>query len=306
MLLFTSCTKDLEIAAPEFDVTTEHSTYKKGEPVVFTFKGDPQQLSFYSGEVGRDYAFKTGRVTDVVDLKLKFNSSVTNGTQQGMFSLMVSTEFDGNYSSFFANMEAAKWKDVTYLLTKQEAATTTTINAATPADGIDLTNFRVAGKPMYIAFKYTIRPVSTHGTWRDWRFQAFDFSGTLATGGKQVFGNMTAGTFTVVQKNPEIPSRTTQTTATLTLMHTNLTTTPSAAEVATENWIVSKPFNDIHAIDFGPDVSIPIQGGTTLPKREYTHTFTEAGNYKVYFIAANTSSSERKEVIKELNITITD
>lgn len=311
LFLLVSCTKEFKLTAPDdFEVTTESSTYKKGEIVTFKFKGNPQLISVYTGEVGKDYAFKDGRVMDVTSLKLLLNSSVTDGTgtgaqQMGMFSLIASTDFNGDYTNF-SSVQTATWTDITSRLTKQEATTTTTITAATPPEGIDLTDLRVAGKPLYIAFRYNIKEQSLYGIWRAWRFQAFQLSAITATG-TQVLGNMTTTSFRVVQKKPEIVSRTTATTATLTLMHADLAIYPQFAEIPTQNWIITQPFNNVNKIDYGPDRTIPIQGGTSaVGKEEFSYTFTASGNYKVYFIASNASTSERKDVVREVDITITN
>lgn len=58
--------------------------------------------------------------------------------------------------------------------------------------------------------------------------------------------------------------------------------------------------------DVSLNISIPIQGGTTLPKREYIYTFIKSGTYKVHFVAANTNVTDKKETVRELTLTITD
>lgn len=310
LFLLSACSKFDELTTPDFEVSTTATTYKKGVPIEFNFKGNPQFISVYTGETGKDYAFKDGRVMEVNSLKLSFNSSVTNATgtgtpQTGMFSLMVSTDFNGDYSNF-ASIAAANWVDVTNRLTKQEAATTTAITAATPADGIDLTDLRVAGKPLYIAFKYNIREQTTYGLWRAWRFQAFSLT-AMGNSGSQVLGNMTTTAFRVVQKNPEIVSRTTATTATLTLLHADLALNPAAAEIPTQNWIITQGFTNVNSVDFGPDLATAIQGGTSaVEKKSFSYTFANAGKYKVYFVAANANTKDRKEVVRSLDITITE
>lgn len=310
LFLLSACSKFDELAEPDFEVSTTGTTYKKGVPIEFNFSGNPQFISVYTGEMGKDYAYKDGRMMDVNSLKLSFNSSVTNATgtgtpQTGMFSLLASTDFNGDYTNF-SSVEAATWTDITGRLTKQEAATTTTITAATPATGIDITDLRVAGKPLYIAFKYNIREQSLYGLWRAWRFQAFTLTATGASG-SQVLGSMTTTAFRVVQKNPEIVSRTTATTATLTLLHADLALNPAAAEIPTQNWIITQAFTNVNKIDFGPDPATAIQGGTSaVEKKSYTYTFTNAGKYKVYFVAANANTKDRKEVVRSLDITITD
>lgn len=310
LFILSGCSKFDEVSVPDFEVNTTSSTFKKGVPVEFTFKGNPQFISMYTGETGKDYAYKDGRVMDVSSLNLSFNSAVANGTgtvnpQTGMFSLMVSTDFNGDYSNF-SSIQNANWTDVTSRLSKQEAATTATSTTATPAGGIALTDLRVTGKPFYIAFKYNIREQSVYGTWRTWTFQAFSLTAT-GPSGTQVLGNMTTTAFRVVQKNPDIISRTAATTTALTLQHADLTLNPSAAEIPTQNWVITQGFTNINKIDYGPDLAIPIQGGTSaVEKKSYTYTFAKAGNYKVYFVAANENTSEKKEVVKSLDITVTE
>lgn len=307
--LLLACNKDNELSPPDFEVSTTAATYKKGEAVVFTFKGDPQMISAYTGEFGKDYNYREGRTLDVSGLNLAFSSAVANdgaGTPQtGMFSLQVSSNFNGDYSSF-ANVQAATWTDVTDRLSKQEAATTATSTLATPADGIDLSDLRVAGKPLYIAYKYNIRPQSTNGIWRIWTFQGFSLTGNTSSG-KQILGNMTNTAFRVVQKNPEIISRTATSATILTLRHADPALYPAAAETATENWIISQGFSNVNRIDFGPDLSTPIQGGTSaVEKKDFSYTFTKAGQYSVYFVAANVSLNGKMETVRKVDLTITE
>jgi hypothetical protein len=307
-LLF-ACNKDNELSTPDFEVSTTASTYKKDEAVLFSFSGNPQMISVYTGEFGKDYNFREGRTLDVTGLNLVFNSAVANegaGTPQTeMFSLLVSGNFNGDYSSF-ASVQAATWTDVTNRLTKQEAATTATSTLATPAEGIDLSDLRVAGKPLYIAFRYNIRPQSTNGIWRVWTFQGFSLTGNTSSG-KQTLGNMTSTAFRVVQKNPEITSRTATSATVLTLRHADLALNPDAAEVATENWIISQAFSNVNRIDFGPDLSTPIQGGTSaVEKKDFSYKFTKAGQYSVYFVAANVSLDGKKETVRKVDLTITE
>lgn len=304
--LLLACNKDNELATPNFEVSTKTSTYKKGAAVLFTFKGNPQLISVYTGESGKDYNYREGRALDVSGINLAFSSAVTNdgaGTSQtGMFSLQVSSNFNGNYASF-ANVQAATWTDVTDRLSKQEGATTATSTLATPAEGIDLSDLRVAGKPLYIAYRYNIRPQSTNGIWRIWTFQGFSLTGNTSSG-KQTLGSIATTAFRVVQKNPEIISRTTTSATVLTLRHAE---DPAAAETATENWIITQAFSNVNRIDFGPDLSIPIQGGTSaVEKKEYSYTFTKAGQYSVYFVAANVNLNGKMETIRKVDLTITE
>jgi hypothetical protein len=95
-LLMASCEKPtLEAEAPVFDVNTEKATYKVGEIIKFMIiGGESQNISFYSGELLKDYNSRTGRVVDVVGAgaNLTFSSSVQLGTQADQLSLLASTK----------------------------------------------------------------------------------------------------------------------------------------------------------------------------------------------------------------------
>ena len=79
-----SCQKNLVVKnAPDFTVAVDAATtYKAGEPVVFNLQGNADVISFYSGEIFRDYAFREGREVDVAGhgFNLGFRSAVAPGT----------------------------------------------------------------------------------------------------------------------------------------------------------------------------------------------------------------------------------
>lgn len=85
-LIMASCEKPaIEAEAPAFDVTAEKTTYKAGESVKFLITGgEVQTISFYSGELLKEYASRTGRVADVAGAgaTLAFSSSVQLGTDR--------------------------------------------------------------------------------------------------------------------------------------------------------------------------------------------------------------------------------
>ncbi len=169
VLVMASCSKDIKVEAPSFDVTTEAATYKAGQPITFKIQGgDAHIISFYSGETLKDYASKDGRIIDVkgAGATMEFASSVQLGTQTNQLSVLASTNFNGDYSSL-AKVKAATWTDIT----GRFALGTT---AAFLASGkIDISDLMVSGKPIYIAYKYTTRPQAINGLARQWFIQSF-------------------------------------------------------------------------------------------------------------------------------------
>lgn len=174
-LLMASCSKELEVEkAPDFDVTTETATFKAGQPVMFNVTGgEAHIISFYSGETLKDYAFKDGRAIDVkaVGATMDFTSSLQGGAQANQLSILASTDFNGDYSSL-AKVKAATWTDIT----SRFAIGTT---AAFVASGVkDISDLMVAGKPIYIAFKYVTKPQAVNGLARQWFIQNFAIKST--------------------------------------------------------------------------------------------------------------------------------
>jgi hypothetical protein len=56
--ILVSCKKDLRPEPLSFNVTTANSTYHTGDTVRFIFSGNPDVITFYSGEPGKNYEFK--------------------------------------------------------------------------------------------------------------------------------------------------------------------------------------------------------------------------------------------------------
>ncbi|GEP94593.1 DUF5017 domain-containing protein [Chitinophaga cymbidii] len=293
--LLTACSKELEIngGVPDLAVSLADKTYKAGEPVEFQFTGSAGLISFYSGETFHEYAFREGRTVEAGKLLLSFNSNVQYGNQANQFSVQVSSDFNGNYSSF-EHIRAATWTDVT-------SRFTIGTNATYVASGVkDITDLAVDGKPLYVAFRYIYRPSAQYGTRRTWRVQNFRLISSTTSLGDQTIGDMGSSGFTLVDENPDTePAVSTITATTLTLAGTAIT--PSL--LTSENWIVTKAF-PTGAIDMGPDRPIPVKGIADAPISTFNYVYEKPGTYEVHFVAANANIDGSKQTLQTLNITI--
>ncbi len=294
-LFMVSCKEEIEVSVPDFDVETENNTYKINEEITFNFKGNPDFISFYSGEVGHDFNFKEGRLVEKGKIELSFNNNVESGTQANQFSVWASTNFNGNYSNI-SNVDAATWTEITNRFT---LGTTSTFVNSGVADISDITE---DGKPLYIAFKYTIRPRGTYGAWRVWRVQNYNLISQTSIGPITLADMLTSG-FVIIEKDPSaaIKTRSSVTTATISLYPA--VTTAENTNVFNEVWAVSAPVQT-GVMDYGPDRPIPIKGSVTGYTREYKYTFTSPGTYKVYFVASNNNIYDAKEVVREMELNI--
>lgn len=296
---FISCQKSLVTDAPDnFDVTTDSASYKAGSSVRFSFQGgEAHNISFYSGEVLKEYDFKDGRVVDITGATalLAFSTAVNLGTQANQLSVLVSTDFKGDYSSISA-VKAATWTDVT---ARFKYGTGTTF-LATSADISDLF---VSGKPLYLAFKYLTKPQAVNGVARQWSIQSL----TLTSGKKLnntvalTLTDEPAAGFQLVDQNAlTAPALSSIIATKITLQGNNYTATN---DPTSENWAISSAIN-IDKVNLGPDWSTPLKGITGAALKEYRYTYAAPGTYKAVFVASNTTIGETKQATKTINLTI--
>ncbi len=299
LLAVTACDKQIELAPglDDFQVHTASNTYKVGEEVVFNLSGDPNLITFYSGEQYHDYAYKDGRTVVVNNTLLSFTSANPSaaGAQPRQFSVWVSTDFNGNYTDF-SHVSAATWTEITNRFTYATSGT------FVQSGQKDLSDLLVAGKPTYIAFRYVTRPQKTNGAVRSFLVQTFSL--TAETSGQPVtITDQTNAGFRIVEQNPETaPSRSAITATRVTLLGTLFT---DAHDPATETWAISKGF-DTGNIDMGPDLPVAIKGNENPRLDEHRYVYTEPGTYRVVFVATNANVNDSKQVIRELDVTITE
>lgn len=342
LIFLASCTTELVVKdTPNLEVSTEKSTYKVGQEIVFNFKGEAELISFYSGQGYNDYAFREGRVLNLETkgASLSFTSSVTNGAQANQLAIMASSDFNGNYSSL-ASVKAATWTDITKRFT---LGTSATFLASTSQDISDLI---APGKPIYIAFKYLTKPQATNGLARTWMIQAVSLNSTTSFNGAfPLLKDQAYAAFRIVQEDSvNTPSRSSITSTRVTLLG-NVYKDPSDPiynpnnpifdptnpiydplsplydrtavrptyvaydptspynDPQRETWAVSAPITT-DKVDMGPDLSVPVQGIRNPKLKEYRFTYTRPGTYKAYFVASNTTIDQSKTVVKEVALTI--
>lgn len=302
-ILLCACKKVTDVAVnggvPSFDVSVASNTYKVGDDVVFNLSGKADVISFFSGELYREYAYKDGRIIDLTNPSIAFTSAVTGGLQNNQLSILVSTNFNGVYNDTLkpalTDIKAATWTDITSRFTLGNSATFLASGTKSISDLI------VADKPLYVAFKYITQPQTINGAARTWMIQNFALTGT-STFGTLTLGDMTNSGFRIIDGNPvNGPTKSSISATRFTLLGNSYTAT---TDPATECWAISRAFN-AGKIDAGPDFPIGIKGVANPTLTSYTYKYTKPGTYKVYFIASNANAYESKSIEKSINITIT-
>jgi len=349
LLAMVSCEKKLIVKdAPDFTVTTEAATYKAGEPVKFDIQGSADIISFYSGETYHDYMFRNGRTVDVAGqgLALSFKSGVAPGnppgTQTNQFSILVSTDFNGNYSDL-ASVKAATWTDITDSFTLGTTAT------LVPSDTVNLSKFVVSGKPVYFALRYINRPQIANGFAQQWLIENFTLNSINAqiNGKPVVISDQVHTGFRIVDQYPQdAPARSQVTTTRVTLYGPvykdpndpifdpnnpvfdpknpiynpdSTAYVPGAVppvyvpydpnspynDPLSENWAVSGPIS-LDTVELGRDWAVAVRSSVYAAKpTTYSYTYQTPGTYKAYFVASNNTIDESKAIVREVDITIT-
>lgn len=305
LIFLGSCEYELGLTPniDEFKVSTNANVYRVNETVDFQLKGNPDIITFYSGELYNDYAFKDGRIIRMEQAELSFTTSipVTARPQENQLAVMASTDFNGDYSDY-SNIAAATWVDITDRFT---LATTITFTSSGVVDISDLID---PGKPLFIGFKYTVRSKAeindpTRERPRQWHIQSFTFTGKTDAG-PIVMGDMQSSGFNIIHQHPEIESRTAQSATRISLFG-HAMDEPTDPDIHTEIWAVTKPF-ETGDIDRGPDRAIAVKADQNPPLESYVYRYENPGVYKAYFVGINANINGSEQVVREVNVTIVD
>lgn len=149
-----ACKKYANLVPPSlssFNVTTNGIVFHLSDTVIFSFSSSVDQILFYSGEAGMNYANRNRLYSDGIN-KILFQSAMGSGSllNKDSLRLMITSNLK-SYDS--AGVMAANWQDITDRNTQWPTALTsywTTVY--TPSDSIDITDFNAADS-VNIAFK---------------------------------------------------------------------------------------------------------------------------------------------------------
>ena len=286
VLVFGSCIQD-KAPDPTMGVTTDKSEYKVGETVTFRFDGDPDNIVFYSGEYGHNYADKNN-YSRVGTLYFDFTSYVRNGTLARNIEVLVSTDFNGIYD--LENIKAATWH---------------TIDAAW-SDGSDnfpsgefninelLEEKNGSVNPddnIYIAFHYFDWQDDQRATQNQWIIRSADVSIVSPAGEKSQLADMATFDWTCVPENIDA--------ATTRILFKDL---ENVVPSQSDDWTVSPAFS-IGGIP--ADTGVPVKGIDT-DVTEYTYTYTEPGIYTAVFETSSYWYTGGSSYVASIEVKVTE
>lgn len=283
VIAIAACSKE-KVTMPDFEVSTTSLSYKAGDTVTFNFTGNPDNITFFSGEPGHNYEYRERTSIDN-DLQVNFSTLVQFGQIRQNLQLMVSSDFNGKADT--TSVKTATWTDISNL------ATFSTGTDNTPSGTIDLKPYTAPGKLTYVAFRYTdYKKPQGQNRWVVRTFNANNISpegivtplAVMATGGWQAVNFKNAAfVWSITSAQLLMPSST-------------------ATADDNEDWVISKGFDPYTVL---PDMGQALKNiSTVLPA--YQYVYKQPGTYKIVFEASNVRYNGEARTKKEITITITN
>jgi len=332
LAVLTSCKKDIEQSKLAFDVTVINNalqpatTFKVGDTVNFKFNGNPDKITFYSGEIGYRYQYRDRVTDDGTNTILNFTSALNTAGSSGTMKLLVSTDYTGYIQNNAVDSIAvakATWTDIS---SRAAWATTATATASGP---ISLADYAAQKKPVYLAFRYDADTGVTQAKWTiggiglrhyttdtAYLIDSTNFSLPIAFPSWTVspgWGSINASNplikfifFTGANATSSVAS----VIGTTSFVVTGAASATSA--VTTQNWIVSGPLDLLRVL---PDAGVAIKdmsenamfinkGFYASLNANYTYRFTRPGTYNVVFYATTDTKDGQSSSAKTITLTV--
>lgn len=303
---------DMTVSSEGSSIRKDTVIVKKSTDVVFDFSGNPDFISFYSGENGHEYS-KRNLVESPVD---KINSMLTfsvktqygsAATVEGSLKVLLSTEFTGLFKEDkkvdSINVEKTGWVDVTNKCgIPQEPGVKTDILSLPLNDYL--------GKRLTLAFLYN--PKSNSATQPVWEIYDLKIVNSDKTT-QEIVGQIKANDFgfTPLDMNALTDAYKTVSNNTEGVWNTsNASASPSTIRIHSsgtgrvihKDWLISNP---IIINGRSPDTGASIK---TITNRvdSYSYKYSKTGVYTATMIGRKDNFESASEIIKEVVLKVID
>lgn len=326
LLAFASCSDELDkkvsmhVTATAENAEMDGNTLvvAKGQMVTFNISGNPDFITFFSGEKGREYAKRNLTETPIEEIgesNLQFYTKTQYGsaaTVENSFKVYVSTTFEGLFknnkakdSTLVANsLEDGTWIDITDKCNIPTAAGKT-------SDPVSISMTEYLGKRFAIAFKY--QPLSNASAQPRWEVHNLKIVNTSKDTGEEIgfvgaanFGfsplNMFAADNTEAYKTVTNNTEGVWNLSNLSALEPYMFVHSSGAGKDLRHvWLISSA---VVINGRQPDTGVGIKTISNNPITSYTHTYEAAGEYTVTFLARNANFENTSEVVREFKIKV--
>jgi hypothetical protein len=307
VFLLNACSKE-EVDDVNFNVTAEKNNYSLSDSVLFKIDGNPDVITFYSGEPGRnfDYKDRTIRTDGVFKFGFQIRCDDPNGfiaIANKNFKVLVSNNYLSSYSTSSdvniaasqdsAMINKATWVDITSRFALPSSGTINTFYTVL-ADLSDIAKTSV--NPLYFAFKCDGNSFGALGA-NGITIGSLSLSSSYSDGTVANYNLVPGGTISTTWKILKLANASNS----WATSSTQLKFTSTATTAYSEDWAISNGFAPSLAV---PDVAVPIKNITNKPLTSYKYKFPKVGDYKVVFMASNNRPNSIKPKIKEIYLTI--
>ncbi len=306
---------EVEAVVDNQAIADDEITVKVGQPITFQFSGNPDFISFYSGEAGQDYDLRneTESSKELITTRLDFTAIAQWGNSQNL-KVLISQDFAGlskKPKQDFQSIEDATWIDISdqcELPEKPNFGKDKQIKKSS----VDLSDY--LEEDLVIAFHY--EPTTNDLAQSKWELVDLQIVNTDKKTGDESFfiaSSMNFLPFDVKEfelgeKGDPYKTVTDNTEGVWNL--SRLSETPPVVQIWStakgrplkNTWLISQPLK-LNART--PDKGLAIKAINNYIN-EYTHTYSRVGEYKVAFIATNAKYEHESQVVKRLNIKVTE
>ncbi len=284
-----------------FDVAAP-VTAKVGEPVVFNLSGDPNIITFYSGEFGHLYENHDKDILYPAQMTISFQTETSSVETLGMnpesVPFKISTDFKGDYTK--EGIEAATWTDIS-----NKFSWPTGQGQTVESGEVDMADiFPDETSPIYLLFDFKVKAVNAEQTSGrvQWYIRNLFINGGTQLGISEMYNIFTCG-WTVVpienyDKNTSLPQLPTATNFRIQLR------TQFRPAVDIEYALVSVPIYPASSVNVGWDKGQTIKSYSDPKMKSYSYTFDEPGEYVVTFVGINANQEGKEEIVRNVTVKV--
>lgn len=306
VLTAAACNKDYNVKEPTLEVSAP-AIVKVGEKVEFRFEGQADMITFYSGELGHDYAYKDVDRIGLGNMVFSFLTTTSSGTpgypNPAVLPMSYSTDFSGEYTR--EAMEAATWTDIS-----SNFAWPTDTPESVPSGDFDFTHLFVdAETPIYFRFFYSVEAFDQNkgggaGNGRtQWTIMNSEIKCDDGKSASVVYDIYQQGWQIIPGENydkiqssalPILPG----TSAYLRFR------SQFKPDVNLSYWAISAPIGIVREVNLGRDSGEAIKALADNRMSSYTYVYTEPGEYEVTFVGTNANMNGIKRSVSKVKVKV--
>ncbi len=303
---------DMTVVSEGSSMIKDTIVVKKSTDVQFNFSGNPDFITFYSGESGHVYSKRnlTESPIDKINSKLEFSVKTQYGnaaTVAGSLKVFLSNEFEGLYKNDkqrdSISVETTKWVDVT-----EECGIPQKVGITSGVLTLSLNEY--LGNRLALAFLYSPKDNSqAQPVWEIYNLKIINTDKeTGETEGRiqtKDFGFTPLDMYAVTNAYKTVTDNTEgvwNTSKAISDPSTIRIHSSSTGKPLHKDWLISNPII-INART--PDGGVGIK---TITNRldSYTHQYDKAGVYTITMIGRNNNFEAASEVIREVVIKVVE